>query len=101
MIDLKNYKKDSIKNKLIQWLQDRGNNVRYTDMINAVYAFSKGQEPGTIKAPRGYYSTNFYGADGSENGGRWQDQGKKYMAKKGPGTGRIVKNPDGTWGSEW
>ena len=92
------YKKDSIKNKLIQWLQDQGNNVRYTDMINAVYALGKGVEPGSVKAPRGYYSTNFFSQD---DGGRWGNQGKKYMAKKGPGTGRIVKNPDGTWGGEW
>jgi hypothetical protein len=97
------YKKDSIKNKLIQWLQDQGNNVRYTDMINAAYAFSKGQEPGTVTAPRGFYSNNVHGAQGSPTQLKgWNtDFGKGHLAKKAPGSGRIVKNTDGTWGSEW
>jgi hypothetical protein len=98
------YKKDSIKNKLIQWVQDQGNNVRYTDMINAAYAISKGMEPGSIKAPRGWYSTNFKGAQGTSIANQWPEggnHGKGHMAKRAPGSGRMFKNPDGTWGSEW
>lgn len=106
------YKKDTIKNKLIQWLQDQGNNVRYTDMINAAYAFSKGMEPGTVKAPRGWYSANTRGAQGTEVGNSWpsgdkmkgnmgQEFGKGHLAKKSPGSGRVFKNPNGSWGSEW
>ena len=84
-------------------MQDQGNNVRYTDMINAAYAFSKGQEPGTIKAPsRGWYSNNVHGAKGTVTAKDWHsDFGKGHLVKKAPGSGRIVKNPDGTWGSEW
>lgn len=82
--------KKTIKEKLVDYMLENGNDFTYTDMIKKVLKIVKGSdhEYNYNSADRGFYATNFCL--------RWNG----YMVN-GKGTCGVFKNPSGLWSARY
>ena len=79
--------KKSVKQKLVEYMIENGNNFRYTDMIKQLLKICKGDNyEYDYNVDRGFYATNFNSFNG-------------YLRKGG--TCCVYKNPSGTWSAKF
>jgi hypothetical protein len=85
-----NKMKKTIKEKLVDYMLENGNDFTYTSMIKKILQIVKGPdyEYNYKSADRGFYATNF--------NLRWNG----YMVN-GRGTCGVFKNPSGLWSARY
>jgi hypothetical protein len=80
--------KKSVKQKLVEYMIENGNDFRYTDMVKRLLKICRGEsyEYDPASPDRGFYATNFNSFNG-------------YLRKGGNCC--VYKNPSGRWSAKF